>query len=130
MQRSKRTKVLILGLERGLRDELKSAFHEDDQTVRATEETENEDCYGEIARHKPDIVFCPASPSRFKRTLEAVKRLRPGLPVVVVSRLPEVSEWLDAMDAGASDYCASPFEPAQVRWILESNLPRHYAAVA
>ena len=48
----------------------------------------------------------------------------------MVSRFPEVSEWLDAMDAGASDYCASPFEPAQVRWILESNLPRQYAAVA
>jgi DNA-binding NtrC family response regulator len=130
MQRAKRTKVLILGLEKGLRDELKSALQVDDQTVRAADESADTDCRREIARSKPDIVFCPAAPSYFRTILEAVKKVRPGLPVVVVSRFPEVSEWLDAMEAGASDYCASPFEPAQVRWILESNLPRACAAVA
>jgi two-component system, response regulator FlrC len=130
MRLSKQTNVLILGLDSGLRDELKSALHKDDPTVRTTEESENNDCSGEIARLQPDIVFCPATSSCFKQILEVVRKVHPGLPVVVVSRFPEVSEWLDAMDAGASDYFASPFEPVQVRWILESNLPRPCTAAA
>ncbi len=44
----------------------------------------------------------------------------PDLPVVAVSRTGEVGEWLDAIDAGARDYCSSPFEPSLISWILES----------
>jgi PleD family two-component response regulator len=44
------------------------------------------------------------------------------VPVVVVSRLPDVDLWLDALEAGAADYCASPFEEVQVRWLLETHL--------
>jgi PleD family two-component response regulator len=38
--------------------------------------------------------------------------------------LPEVDDWLDAMEAGAADYCAEPIEKRQLDWILESNLER------
>lgn len=48
--------------------------------------------------------------------------------MVVVSRVPEVNDWLDAMDAGAADYCAAPFEKEQLDWILESNLGRYKSA--
>jgi DNA-binding NtrC family response regulator len=41
---------------------------------------------------------------------------------VVVSRHPEISDWLDSIEAGATDYCAAPFENAQVKWIVESSL--------
>lgn len=41
--------------------------------------------------------------------------------MVVVSRLPEVEGWLNALEAGAADYCAAPFEPAQLGWLLETN---------
>jgi len=51
-----------------------------------------------------------------------MKAERPGLPVVAVSRLPEVSAWLNALELGAADYCAPPFEPAQIHWILQSAL--------
>ena len=46
-------------------------------------------------------------------------------------QLPElrevVADWLDALEAGASDYCAAPFEPAQIRWVLQSHV-RTFAA--
>jgi hypothetical protein len=51
-----------------------------------------------------------------------VRDKRPELPVVVVSRIPEVRGWLDALEAGASDYCGAPFETIQVQWVLESSL--------
>lgn len=57
--------------------------------------------------------------------LQAVK-----MPVVVVSRLPEVNDWLDAIEAGAVDYCSAPIEREQLDWILESNLPGRLKARA
>jgi len=42
--------------------------------------------------------------------------------VVVVSRIPETSEWLDALEAGATDYCAAPFERQHISWVVESAL--------
>ena len=64
-----------------------------------------------------DLVFCETHHPGLLKLLHAVSS-----PVVVVSRVPEVNDWLDAMDAGAADYCAAPFEREQLDWILESNL--------
>ena len=49
------------------------------------------------------------------------------IPVVVVSRLPEVEKWLDAMDAGAADYCAAPFEIRPLRSIVEATVKSPHA---
>lgn len=65
-----------------------------------------------------EIVFCPWDHSGFART-----RARfPHAPVVVVSDYPDVNGWLDALEAGAADYCAAPFEAIQLRWILDAHL--------
>ena len=61
--------------------------------------------------------------------LDAILKTRPDLPVVVVSRLPEMSAWLDALEQGAADYCGAPFEATQVRWVLNTSLaPAHRLA--
>jgi DNA-binding NtrC family response regulator len=62
----------------------------------------------------PDLAFC---------SLEALPEFRlshPGLPVVVVGCVRQVSEWLDAIEGGAQDYCSAPFEPSLLGWILKS----------
>ncbi len=71
---------------------------------------------------KANIVFC--SPDR--DVLARAFRSYRNIPVVVVSRLPEIEGWLDALEAGAADYCAAPFEAAQIRWLLDThaNKPR------
>jgi hypothetical protein len=48
--------------------------------------------------------------------------------VVVETRNPEVREWLDALESGAADYCAAPFERSQLRWIMDSNVTYRHAA--
>lgn len=65
----------------------------------------------------PDVIFCPADVSNV-RTLRSMS---PESSIIVASRMPEVNGWLDALDAGAVDYCAAPFETAQIRWMLESH---------
>ena len=64
-----------------------------------------------------DIAFCEVHQPGLLALLSAI-----AFPVVVVSRVPDVNEWLDAMDAGAADYCAVPFEHEHLDWILHSNL--------
>jgi DNA-binding NtrC family response regulator len=69
---------------------------------------------------KADIVFCGWQEREFIEASARCKRV----PVVVVSRLPDVGGWLDALEAGAADYCAAPFEMVQMRWLLDTHLRR------
>ncbi len=72
-----------------------------------------------------DIAFCEVHLPGLLALLSDI-----AFPVVVVSRVPDVNEWLDAMDAGAADYCAVPFEREQLDWILHSNLGQPQMAAA
>jgi DNA-binding NarL/FixJ family response regulator len=65
------------------------------------------------------IVFCPRGAA-----FSAAKAAFPNLPVVIVSRLPDTLEWLDALELGAADYVAGPFESVQMRWLFETHCRR------
>jgi len=77
-----------------------------------------------------DIVFAGGEPSQYLSLLRRVRQEKPGLPFVVVTRIPETTEWLNALEAGATDYCSSPFESRQIHWLMESALPRPKTATA
>src|SRR5580698_4360508 len=72
-----------------------------------------------------DIVFAGGEPSHYLLLLRSIREARPALPFVVVTRVPETREWLDALEAGATDYCSAPFESRQIHWLMESALPKH-----
>lgn len=65
-----------------------------------------------------NIVFCDWNCADCRQAAACSR-----VPYVVVSRLPEVQGWLDALEAGAADYCAAPFEEIQIRWLIETHLP-------
>jgi DNA-binding NtrC family response regulator len=69
-----------------------------------------------------DVVFAGGDAKQYVALLRGVRQARPALPFVVVTRVPETSEWLDAMEAGATDYCAPPIELRQISWLMESAL--------
>jgi DNA-binding response OmpR family regulator len=77
-----------------------------------------------------DIIFAGGEPSQYLSLLRRVREDRPTLPFVVVTRIPETKEWLDALEAGATDYCCSPFETRQIHWLMEAALPRKRFAAA
>jgi DNA-binding response OmpR family regulator len=77
-----------------------------------------------------DIVFAGGEPSQYLSLLRRVRAERPELPFVVVTRIPETTEWLDALEAGATDYCSSPFEARQIHWLMEAALPRQRSIAA
>jgi DNA-binding response OmpR family regulator len=73
-------------------------------------------------RHGPKsaALFLSADAPDFRATLSQLRESDPELPVIAVTRVPETAHWLDALDAGATDYCGAPFERVQIRWILNS----------
>lgn len=71
-----------------------------------------------------DIVFAGGEPASYMPLLRRVREARPTLPFIVVTRIPETGAWLDALEAGATDYCSMPIEMRQLRWLMESALPR------
>jgi DNA-binding response OmpR family regulator len=102
--------ILLLGLESTLAEDLSRVLTQLGQSVQTA-------ALGSGAQESDlNLIFAPAA------DLSAVLRERPGVPVIVVSRLPECSAWLDALEQGAADYCGAPFEARQVRWLLNSSL--------
>jgi DNA-binding response OmpR family regulator len=122
------SRILLIGLEPQLSMELSILLSSEGHVV---EQSQCSDVRSDhLRRPNADLIFCASSPQCFEPLQQLVRRTRAGIPIIVVSRHPEVTEWLDAIEHGAADYCAAPFEPVQIRWILESNLPRRRSAVA
>lgn len=113
------TRILLLGFDNPLRDQLTQVLSELHHPACARPFSDDW-----LSLAEADVVFCSGDDPRFRDALREVKFKKPDLPFIVATRLPEVSAWLDALDAGASDYCAAPFEPIQIRWIMDSALPR------
>uniref|UniRef100_Q01XB6 Response regulator receiver protein n=1 Tax=Solibacter usitatus (strain Ellin6076) TaxID=234267 RepID=Q01XB6_SOLUE len=105
-------KILLLGLDSPIADDLIKVLQQLGQSVQTA-------ALGSGALDSGDVNLVFAGSG----DLCAIRRSRPDLPVVVVSRLPEVSAWLDALEQGAADYCGAPFERKQVSWVLNSSLP-------
>ena len=119
------TKILLLGFENPLRDDLVRVLT-GLRYVVGIQGFQDE----WLAQREAHLVFCSGDDPRFRDALRDARFLRPDLPLVVVTRLPEVSAWLDALEAGAADYCSAPFEPIQMRWVLNSALPERQMAAA
>jgi len=81
------------------------------------------ECLALAKRLHADGVFCNSEPGECRKLLTRMKAKGLQVPVVVVSRIPEVTEWLGAIEAGAVDYCAAPFERREISWLLQSALP-------
>lgn len=117
--------VLLIGLEQATAAQISRALAV--ERHRVEQKSQN---IGLREMMDADIVFAGGEPSQYLSLLRRVRDERPGLPFVVVTRLPETKEWLDALEAGATDYCSSPFESRQIHWLMESALPKHRSVAA
>ena len=104
-------RILLIGLETPMADDLTRVLRQLEQSVQTTISGSGAANAGDI-----QLIFAPET------ELARIQRSYPGVPVIVVSRVPEVSSWLHALEQGASDYCGAPFEARQLRWALNSSL--------
>jgi DNA-binding NarL/FixJ family response regulator len=118
-------KIVLIGLEQGAAGQICSALALDSHQI----ENQPQDV---VPRElgDADIVFAGGEPNYYISLLKLLRQTRPSLPFVVVTRLPETREWLDALEAGATDYCSSPIDTRQLHWLMETALSGpHLAAV-
>ena len=125
---AERLSVLLYGLEPALADELTTVLA--NHSISVISESDDTLRLGDFTSRGVDVIFCASDRDCRERTLAAVSQTRSRTPVVVASSQPEVNDWLDALEAGASDYCAAPFDSRQIGWILDSHVRRARCAAA
>ena len=75
-------------------------------------------------------VFIGGTAESYLPVIRRLRALDANLCLVVVARLAETQDWLDAIEAGATDYWPAPFEPSHVRTLIapeEGQNPRGLA---
>ena len=109
--------VVLVGLEPLAAGQISKALAKERHEIRNTNRniTAEELC-------DVDIVFAGGEQTQYLSLLRYVRESRPTLPFVVVTGHPKTADWLDALDAGATDYCSAPFEQRQINWLMESAL--------
>jgi len=112
--------ILVIGLEESLAAELTQCLSELRHRVFSERCVSPADWVRAMDRTAADLIFCTADPGAYEVLLKLLREEQRHVPVVVVSRLPEFDKWLDAMDAGAADYCAPPFETRLIRSIVDN----------
>jgi len=123
------SKIVFFGLAEDLARESGRILSEQGHTVYSYPALPASSALTVIEQIHADFVFCAAEANDYKLFLQAIRQKTSSLPLVVVSRQPDTATRLDALQAGASDYCAPPFESISIRWILESALASRHAAV-
>jgi DNA-binding response OmpR family regulator len=112
-------KVFLTGIEESVADFLKRALAIEKHQV---EHRPSNTPAGDFL--DADIVFAGGDGKQYLSLLREVRKARPALPFIVVTRIPETSDWLDALEAGATDYCSAPFELRQINFLMESAILR------
>lgn len=125
---SRSRNILLFGLDEAQQTQLQDVLSPQYEAVRSQSFRPGWDSLPPEAG-RADLIFCAAEPSCYLQLLKTFERNKAGVPIIVVSSRPDVEAWLDALEAGASDYCAPPFEPSHIQWMVEAALkPRHLAA--
>ncbi len=70
------------------------------------------------------MIFCSAVGSELRSLVSITNRMKSHPAVIVVSRLPEESRQLDALEAGAQGYVAAPFEAVRLGGLLRACMPQ------
>lgn len=123
---SNRIHALLFGLSADLAGELLLPLGKFCSNIQSVDRGRVNDQLLVVADSPAQIIFCGTDTS----VVSKLRETKPEAPIVVVSRHAEVSRWLDSIEAGATDYCAAPFETAQVQWIVESSLRAAQTAVS
>lgn len=119
-------RVLLLGLQPDTAGQIAVAFPDCHPMVAGEPAVDLSSLLNHVQFHNADIVFCSAIHRNLPALLQEARKT--SIPIIVVSEHADTREWLDAMDAGASDCVAPPFDAAQLNWILLNNLKKPSAS--
>ena len=116
--------VLFHGLDNELAVDLRHALASFCEGIESEALTGAGHSRAALRNNGATVVFCDTK----TETVRELREINPNALIISVSRLPETTDWLNVIEAGADDYCAAPFEAHQLRWMLESTLSYSRAA--
>jgi DNA-binding response OmpR family regulator len=106
--------ITLLDLPEDVARPISKLLLQDRHTVMETAVDETEDV------QRSAVVFVSGDQPEFRETIRRLRESNPEVKVIVATRLPDDRKWIDALEAGAADYCGAPFETFQIRWMLNS----------
>jgi hypothetical protein len=106
--------VFLIGLDRPIVDQISRVVEIERHTVR-------EGPYSITMRELEEcgVVFAGGDSLLCLSLLRRVRQQMPRLPFVVVAKSAGTGAWLDALGAGATDYCCLPLERRQIQRLME-----------
>jgi DNA-binding NtrC family response regulator len=107
--------ILLVDLEQATTDQINHALAVGHHRI-VRQKSQN---LGTRDLKQADIIFADGNPAESLRLLRWVRKERPALPFVVVTHIPDTTAWLDALEAGATDFCSPPLEARQIHWLME-----------
>jgi len=115
-------RALLIGLEPELASELERTLAQIGHPASRSEIEHVSDLarVPALAR-RHDVIFCADQWSNVNSLVALLRSLGASTRVIVASRRAEESAWLEALEAGADDYCSTPFEAAQIRWAVQQG---------
>lgn len=121
--------VILFGLKDGLALDLQRQLLTQGVAVHSSSQSTLDECVRLFEQTHAGVVFCASDPDCYQALLGLIKKEKLALHLIVVSRQPETSDWLKALEAGATDYCAPPFDIRQIQWMLDGAAkPKTFAA--
>ena len=77
-----------------------------------------------------NVVFVGGEPSHYLSLLRRVRAVAPELCLVVIARFSDTAEWLESLDAGATDYWSSVLDRKLVLSLIATAVARRGSAEA
>jgi DNA-binding response OmpR family regulator len=114
--------IALIGVEQTAAGQICRALAVDRHQIIQYRDQDQDNVIGKLLN--VDIVFAGGEQAAWLALLKRVRQVRSAMPFIVVSRIPETREWLDALEAGATDYCSAPIDTRQLRWMMECAQPR------
>jgi len=120
-----RANVLLVEDEEGLRELLKAALTRQGHRVRAVASAE--DALKAVAAQEPEVLLTDLRLGGMsgEELLKRIKRLKPQLPVVVLSGYGKAKDIVEVIRAGAEDYLSKPVDPAELQVVLLKALEKN-----
>jgi DNA-binding NtrC family response regulator len=84
----------------------------------------------ELAKEDYDVLFCQRNTATWRTVLAELRNRRAELPVIVFCHSGGEGEWVEALEAGAFDLLAPPYNHDRIVAALESALASQSRLVA
>jgi DNA-binding NtrC family response regulator len=115
----KKGKILVVDDEEAVRSSLADWLEAAGYEVATAENGET--AWAIAADHEVDLVLVDLKMPRVNGidVLRKLKKIKPGLPVVIITAFASVDSAVLAMKEGAVDYIVKPFNPDEISMIIE-----------